>query len=219
MELDDFIPLSYVSQYSYCPRRAGLLLLEQQWADSADTVKGSAEHKIVHDQDTRFHNGKVELTDMYVFSTQMHIAGKCDMVEAYPDNAGGIPFPFIDDKPYRLYPIEYKHGRLRNEKEYTYQLCAQAMCLEEMYGCNIESGAIFYISSHRKTEVLFTEQLRNDVKQICDKLHEMFVLEKAPRQAVGSKCKKCSMVDICNPGFYFPVTKYIDEITRGENGK
>lgn len=215
MEIDDFIPLSYVSQYSYCPRRAGLLLLEQQWADSADTVKGSAEHKIVHDQDTKYHSSKVELTDMYVFSSEMGIAGRCDMVEAYDDNTG-IAFPFLDDKLYRLYPIEYKHGKLRNEKEYIHQLCAQAMCLEEMYGCQISSGAVFFISSHRKSEVSFTEQLRDEVRRICGELRSMLVHEKVPYQEINSKCQKCSLADICDPGIFFSVDSYIDKIMKGE---
>lgn len=216
MESDDHIPLSYISQYSYCPRRAGLLLLEQQWADSADTVKGSAEHRNVHDQDTRYHSSKIELTEIYVSSSQMGIAGKCDMVEAYSDN-NGTSFPFLDEKKYRLYPIEYKHGRLRNEEEYIHQLCAQSMCLEEMYGCKINSGAIFYISSHRKTELLFTPELREKVKRICDKLHQMLSSEKVPYQDFTPKCLKCSMKDVCGPKINYSVNDFIAEHIKGEN--
>lgn len=218
MESDNHIPLSYISQYSYCPRRAGLLLLEQQWADSADTVKGSAEHRNVHAQDTRYRNSKVELTEIYVSSDKMGIAGKCDMVEAYADNFGTI-FPFLDEKKYRLYPIEYKHGRLRNEEEYVHQLCAQAMCLEEMYACRIDSGAIFYISSHRKTEILFTAALREKVKMICSELHQMLACEKVPYHKSSPKCRRCSLSDVCCPQINYSVNHFVVEHMRGENNQ
>lgn len=215
MESDELIPLSYISQYSYCPRRAGLLLLEQQWADSADTVKGSAEHRNVHDLDTKKHSDKTELTEIYVSSFMMGIAGKCDMVEAYPDS-GGTVFPFLDENKYRLYPIEYKHGKLRNEEEYTHQLCAQAMCLEEMYGCKIESGAIFYISSHRKTEVLFTQVLRDKVTEICGELRKMLGCGRVPKPVLTPKCRKCSLAEVCAPEISGSVYRYISDNTKGE---
>lgn len=215
MESDNQIPLSYISQYSYCPRRAGLLLLEQQWADSSDTVKGSAEHRNVHDQDTKYHNDKIELTEIYVSSSKMGVAGKCDMVEAYTDNNGTV-FPFLDEKKYRLYPIEYKHGKLRNEEEYIHQLCAQAMCLEEMYDCRIDSGAIFYISSHRKTEVLFTQDFREKVKKICDELHQMLESEKVPCQDFTPKCRRCSLFEVCRPGVNYSVNQFIVQHLKGE---
>ena len=121
MESDDHIPLSYISQYSYCPRRAGLLLLEQQWADSSDTIKGIDEHRNVHEQKTKYHHDKVEITEMCITSNLMNISGKCDMVEAYPNEKGSC-FPFLDKQKYILYPIEYKHGKLRDEEEYILQL-------------------------------------------------------------------------------------------------
>lgn len=216
MESDNYIPLSYISQYSYCPRRAGLLLLEQQWEDSTDTVKGSAEHKNVHNQDTRYHSGKIEITEIYVSSSHMGVAGKCDMVEAYTDNNGTF-FPFLNEIRYKLYPIEYKHGKLRNEEEYIYQLCAQAMCLEEIYNCKINSGAIFYISSHRKTEILFTSMLREKVKTVCNELHQMLTSEKIPCHELTPKCQRCSLINVCGPEINYSVNQYISEHIKGGN--
>ncbi len=210
METDDRIPLSYISQYAYCPRRAGLLLLEQQWSDSADTVKGSAEHRNVHSLDTRYHRDKVEITEIYVCSDLLGVSGKCDMVEAHPSPDGSV-FPFLDDRKYTLYPIEYKHGKLRNEEEYICQLCAQAMCLEEMYDCSVKSGAIFYISSHRNTEVVFSHEIRDKVKSVCERLREMLRSEKVPGPEFSSRCRKCSLTDICCPGIPGSVKSYLKE--------
>lgn len=208
MESDDKIPLSYISQYAYCPRRAGLLLLEQQWADSYDTVKGTYEHKNVHEQKTKYHHDKVEITEIYVTSDLMNISGKCDMVEAYP-NENGTFFPFIDKRRYILYPVEYKHGKLRDEEEYILQLCAQAMCLEEMYGCTVSSGAIFYISSHRRTEIELTAELKNKVKSVCEQLCRMLYSQKVPRPEYSRKCFRCSLNDVCCPKMGCSVGDYL----------
>ena len=92
MEDDNYIPLSYISQYNYCRRRAGLLMLEQQWSDSADTVKGSLEHKNVHTASITSRNSMITITDMSVVSRKMHLMGKCDAVEALLSE-NGTAFP------------------------------------------------------------------------------------------------------------------------------
>jgi len=112
-----YIPLSYISQYNYCKRRAGLLMLEQQWSESTDTVKGREEHKNVHNASIERKGNAYSIHEMTVISEQLCLFGKCDIVEAYETN-DGIILPFLDDKRYSLYPIEFKHGRLRREVEY-----------------------------------------------------------------------------------------------------
>ena len=95
MDQDNYIPLSYISQYGYCKRRAGLLLLEQQWKDSTDTVKGSAEHKIVHETGISSRNAIHVLTDMQVYSNRLNLLGRCDAVEAIESDQGCL-LPFIN---------------------------------------------------------------------------------------------------------------------------
>ena len=118
-------------------------MLEQQWSDSTDTVKGTAEHKNVHSAGIVLRDNKYVLTELQVFSEKLNLSGKCDAVEATAEQ-GGVYLPFLDDQKYRLYPIEYKHGRFRSELEYELQLCAQAICLEEMYSCKIEQQYILF---------------------------------------------------------------------------
>lgn len=145
---EEYLPLSYLSQMDYCPRRVGLLLNEQIWLESSDTAKGRKEHENVHTQRIEHRGNQVKLFEYAVFSDKLGLLGKCDLIEAQADPSG-CRIPSVDF-PVLLYPVEYKHGKLRDEREYKIQLCAQAMCLEEMYHTTILEGAIFYISSHRR---------------------------------------------------------------------
>lgn len=217
MEQDNFIPLSYISQYGYCKRRAGLLLLEQQWKDSTDTVKGSAEHKIVHETGASVRKGIHVLTDMQVYSDLMHLLGRCDAVEAAESDQGFV-LPLLNGKRCILYPIEYKHGKLRSEVEYELQLCAQAMCLEEMFNCRIESGAIFYISSHRRKEIIFDDVMRENVRQTASALSQILLEQIVPAAESSPKCMRCSLRDICMPDAISSVSAYMNQIRNEMQG-
>ena len=212
MEQDNYIPLSYISQFNYCKRRVGLLMLEQQWNDSTDTIKGTAEHKNVHSADIVFRDEKYILTELQVFSKSMGLSGKCDAVEVIP-NANGVLLPFVDEKCI-LFPIEYKHGKLRNEEEYELQLCAQAMCLEEMYSGHISSGAVFYINSHRRKEVAVDEKRRKKVLETALSLQEMLDKKYIPRAEGTSKCLRCSLKDICMPDVSSTIKDYMKMIKK-----
>ena len=161
--MDDwhYLPLSWLSQVDYCPRRAALLLNERIWVENADTAKGRSEHSRVHDARVERRGDQLKLYEYTVFSDAMQVWGKCDCIEASRWEHGcqikAANFPV------KLYPIEYKHGSVREERSYMIQLCAQAMCLEEMFSAEIPRGALFFISAHRRMEVEFTDQLRSDV--------------------------------------------------------
>lgn len=212
MEDDNYIPLSYISQFNYCKRRVGLLMLEQQWSDSTDTVKGTVEHKNVHTAGTEYRDGKYILTELQVYSKKLGLIGKCDAIEAIPHEYG-VKLPFIDE-PCVLYPIEYKHGKLRSEMEYELQLCAQAMCLEEMYHTEIKSGAIFYISSHRRKEIVFTDKERRNVLDTAMMLAKMLYDKQVPKAEASSKCSRCSLRDICMPDVSDTVSSYMKKIIK-----
>lgn len=213
MDEENMIPLSYVSQYNYCKRRVALLMNEQQWKDSADTMKGNNEHCIVHSLSAYRKGKNVVINDLYVFSNFLHLSGRCDSVEAYSSENGCI-IPFLDEYKYELYPIEYKHGKLRDEIEYELQLCAQAMCLEEMFGCKIDKGAVFYISSHRKKEIVFTEDMRNTVKNTASSLLSMKKTHIVPQAEKEAKCTKCSIKDICMPGVSKSIKSYMKNLYK-----
>lgn len=214
MENDELIPLSYISQYHYCKRRAGLLMLEQQWGESTDTVKGTAEHQHVHTTDVNVRGDVIVLTDMCVISKEMQLFGRCDVVEARKERQG-MCFPFLPEGRYVLYPVEYKHGKLRIEREYELQLCAQAMCLEEMYGCSIPKAALFFISSHRRKEILLDDTRRDEVRQTAGSLAQMLADQKVPRPVASARCIRCSLKEICQPDVPESAESYLKRLETG----
>lgn len=194
---DDYLLLSQLAQAGYCLRRVSLIMNEQLWQESADTAKGRFEHERVHDLRTEKRTDKISLYEQDVYSDSLQIIGKCDLIEAYRDEKG-IVLPFAPF-PVTLYPVEFKHGIVREEEEYRIQLCAQAMCLEEMFQTHILEGALFFTSSHRRLPVKINEALRNKTKEIIAsvrKIKEDYIL---PPPVYGSKCQKCSMKDACRP--------------------
>lgn len=193
----EYLPLSWLSQADYCLRRAALLLNERVWVENVETAKGRAEHERVHTQRVERRGDFVKLYENSVFSDKLQISGKCDCIEAIRDEAGCM-IPAVDF-PVRLLPVEYKHGKLRDESEYKIQLCAQAMCLEEMYHTIIPTGALFFITAHRRVEVGFDEALREQVRQTVQKLWKVRHEMRIPPAVYGPKCKSCSMLEYCMP--------------------
>ena len=161
MDEQEYLPLSWLSQVCYCPRRAALLLNERLWEESSDTAKGRSEHQRVHTQRVEKRGDYLKLYEFTVFSDRLFLLGKCDCIEAVRDENGcHIP---AADFPVRLYPVEYKHGTVRQEEEYQIQLCAQAMCLEEMFHTTIPEGALFFISSQTRPGQNDSARLRSFV--------------------------------------------------------
>lgn len=211
---ETYIPLSYLAQYGYCPRRAALLLLESAWEENEYTAQGRAEHERVHNERTERRRESVKLYDHALVSERLGLRGKSDCIEAEQSDSGVCIFA-DNEKRYVLYPIEYKHGRIRNEWEYHIQLCAEAMCLEEMYGGRIERGAVFYITAHRRIEVIFDETLRNTVNRDAEQLHKMLREQIIPKAVYGAKCVKCSLYDYCLPKLKEKPSEYLQKIRRG----
>lgn len=161
----EYLPLSWLSQADYCLRRAALLLNERVWVENVETAKGRAEHERVHTQRVERRGDFVKLYENSVFSDKLQISGKCDCIEAIRDKAGCM-IPAVDF-PVRLLPVEYKHGKLRDESEYKIQLCAQAMCLEEMYHTIIPTGALFFITAHRRWRWGLMKRCENKCAKLC----------------------------------------------------
>ncbi len=212
----DYLLISQLTQAGYCLRRAALIMNEQIWKESADTAKGRIEHKRVHTQRVERRGKEVKLYEYTVFSDELGITGKCDCIEAIADEKG-FTIPSVDF-PVRLFPIEYKHGKVRAEEEYEVQLCAQAMCLEEMYHTSIPEGALFYTSSHRRYPVSFTEELREKVSHYIAQLRDIRDKMVTPAADYGAKCKRCSLREICMPEVGCSAEKYCRELAMAAKG-
>lgn len=208
----DPIPLSRLSHAGFCLRRAALLTNEQLWAESADTAKGRAEHERVHTQRIERRGDSAKLYEFPVFSQTLGVAGKCDCIEAEADSRG-CHVPALDF-PAKLYPVEYKHGKLRSEREYEIQLCAQAMCLEEMFQTHIPEGAIYYITSHRRYSVPLTAELRGLVKETIRKIESFRRSFSIPSAEYGAKCRACSLREQCLPNVQRSASSYCTQLRK-----
>lgn len=210
---DKYIGISMLSQYYYCKRRAGLLLLEKDFQDNIYTIKGNQLHQKVHQQKIERRKKFIKVFELNVYSKILNLNGYCDVVE-FNEIENGVYIPFLNNK-YDIYPIEFKNGVKRDELEYNIQLCAQAMCMEEMFKCHISSGAIYYADSNTRVNVDFTSQLRELVEKGCFELQIILEKQTVPKSKLMKKCRNCSMKEKCNPGL--PDTKeYIDNLWKGK---
>ncbi len=216
---DDYLLLSQLTHAGYCLRRCALVMNEQLWKESADTSKGKIEHDRVHDRRIERRGDSVKLYEHDVYSDTLAIRGKCDCIEGTADENGAV-LPAVDF-PLRLYPVEFKHGIVRSEAEYEMQLCAQAMCLEEMYHTHIPEGAIFYTSSHHRQPVTLDEALRERVRETVRVLWDIRDSFRTPPAEPGPKCTKCSLRELCMPKLSRSAKAYCEQLIReaGEAGE
>lgn len=213
---DDLIPLSYLSQYYYCPRRAGLLLLEQQWQDNLHTAEGSLLHERVHSGKSESRGTVKILRGVHLRSLELGITGVADCVELEAA-AGGVSVSRLPGT-WAVGLVEYKHGKVRCELEYEVQLCAQAMCLEQMWGCKIAQGHIYYGGDRRRKLVDFTPSLRGLVVSGCVSLHTMLTSCALPAPTRGAKCRECSMEQVCLPRRMGPSEAYVESLLQVAQG-
>ena len=206
----ELFPLSWLSQYGYCKRRCSLLALEQVWKENEYTAAGRMQHERVHTGRTEHRGEMIYIYEMQVFSRKLGVNGFCDCVEAHA-SPSGVPIPYGEGR-YTFYPVEYKHGVVRNEEEYHFQLCAQAMCIEERFGIQIPAGAIFYINAHRRDEVLFSEELRKRTRKIAGEISKLIQDQKLIPAVYSMKCKKCSMREVCQPKMKRSARLYSDNL-------
>ncbi len=186
------IPISLISQYLYCKRRAALIALYGEWGDNDHTILGTLEHERVHEEAV-FSNGSYKtFHGLHVKSELLSLSGICDRVD-YETETG------------RYIPIEFKHGKRRKavetatQREYEAQLCAQVMCIEESSNCKIDVGYLFFITEGRRKEIAITEDLRAVTLQTIEELRNMISSKNLPAAQYTPKCRECSLIEICLP--------------------
>ncbi|MDR0867226.1 MAG: CRISPR-associated protein Cas4 [Planctomycetota bacterium] len=188
---DDLIPMSALSQVYYCERRYALIHLEQIWADNRFTAEGEVLHERVHRETHASRRTFREEYGMAARSREWGLTGKCDLVEIWLNAAG---------KPARINPVEFKRGRKKMTDVDRVQLCAQALCLEEMFGVAIAAGQLYYFQDHRRQDVTLDAPLRADVADLLAKIRAIIAAGKTPlAQYAKKKCENCSLVDLCMP--------------------
>lgn len=190
--------LSGIQHFLFCRRQWALIHIENQWAENYRTIAGDLMHEKAHNEALREKRGDTILTrSMNVFSSALGISGQCDVLEFHRDK-NGITLSGTEGL-WRPYPVEYKRGEPKEGNFDAAQLCAQAMCLEEMLCCEIKEGALFYGATKRRLRVDFTQELRAEVIGVVKEMHELFKRQYTPKVKPKTVCKSCSLKDICLP--------------------
>ena len=182
------LSISALAQYTYCPRRAALILLEGEWEDNEFTLCGTRAHENVDIPQGLLREGVWVERGLPLWSERLGLTGRADVVE------------FVEGRPY---PVEYKVGqrwpRELARKAAEVQLCAQALCLEEMFGQSVPAEALFSKASQRRREVLFTPELRAATLATISALRKLLQQERLPPPAADERCKHCSLLGVCMP--------------------
>jgi CRISPR-associated exonuclease Cas4 len=184
MDSDDFVFLSALNQYDYCPRRCYYLFVENTFLDNEHTVEGSLQHTRADSGEVSSREGTLQLRSVYLYARQLGICGKADVIE---------------EKKGELYPVEHKKGRRGEWRNDALQLCAQALCLEEMNGKPVTRGYIYYAATGRRQEVEFSPELRQQTLDTIAAVRRLIESGERPPNPYTPRCKGCSLYDLCLP--------------------
>ena len=195
---EDFLQLSGLQHFLFCRRQWALIHIEKQWAENLRTVEGNILHTRTHNESLIEKRGDLIITrGMRIFSKTLGVSGQCDVLEFHRSEDGvslfgreGLWLPF---------PVEYKRGEAKENNCDAAQLCGQAMCLEEMLCCRIESGALFYGETKHRHAVSFTPELRAEVSAALQEMHALAQRGHTPMVKPKKGCNACSLREICLP--------------------
>lgn len=201
---DDLLMLSGIQHFAFCHRQWALIHMEQQWADNLRTYEGDLLHSKADNPAIRETRGKVIISRaMPLLSRRLGITGKADIVEfhaAEPDDPSDISAPLAGRRGrWKPYPIEYKRGKPKADNWDEAQLCAQAICLEEMLGVRIDNGSLFYGKQEQRQEVVFDQKLRQAVEDYVAEMRKCWDSGATPIGTYSKACLSCSLYDLCLP--------------------
>ena len=195
---EDYLMISGIQHFVFCRRQWALIHVEWQWQENLRTVEGKIVHERCHDE--KFTEKRRDLLicrGMRVFSPSMGVTGQCDVVEFTQGEYGAVLLG--REGLWQPCPVEYKRGKPKMDESDALQLCAQAMCLEEMLCCDISEGHLFYDEIHRREKISFTEQMRHDVRDIFEEMHGYYERGYTPKAKSSKKCTSCSLKELCLP--------------------
>lgn len=195
----DFLKISGIQHFDFCRRQWALIHIEEQWKENAKTVGGEIFHERAHESGLTEKRGELLIVrGLKVFSSELGVSGECDVVEFRKNEKCGAYLQGYDCK-WLPAPVEYKSGTAKSSDADRLQLCLQAMCLEEMLGCEIEQGYLFYGQNRRRETVSLDEALRLKVRKYLQEMHEYMKRGYTPKVKPGKSCNGCSLKDICLP--------------------
>lgn len=187
--IDDLLPLSALQHIVFCERQCALIYTEQAWAENRLTVEGKILHERVHEEDRKI-RGDVRIEyGISLRSLRLGLIGKADVVE----------FHRLPDGSWLPFPVEYKRGKPKADDCDKVQLCAQAICLEEMLSTAIPAGALFYGQTRHRLDVVFGEALRRETEETARQVHDLIASGITPKPVYAKRCDSCSLVAECLP--------------------
>ena len=201
---DDLVMISALQHLLFCPRQCALIHIEQQWTENRFTAEGKILHERVHSTGSESRRKiRVEF-DVPIRSLQLGLIGRADIVE----------FHLLDDGVWQPFPVEYKRGRPKKDDSDRVQLCAQALCLEEMLKREVTEGALYYGQKKRRQNILFDAELRHVTADTADRLHILLNSNQTPPPKYAKKCESCSFISQCLPQIagHKKVANYLNKI-------
>ena len=182
--MEDFVFLSALNQYDYCPRRCYYIFVENIFTENEHTVEGTLLHQRVDSGENSIRDGASQTRSVYLYARQLGVCGKADVIE---------------ERKGELFPVEHKKGRRGQWDNDALQLCAQALCLEEMTGKAVSKGYIYYATTGRRQEVVFTSELRQQTLATITAVQQLIDYGARPPNPYTPRCKGCSLCDVCLP--------------------
>ncbi len=192
---DELLPLSGLQHILFCERQCALIHIEQIWDENLFTAEGRIMHERV-DAGGNESRGNIKIScSVPIRSLKLGLSGKADVVEFHrkAENSSG------NAKAWLPFPVEHKRGKPKIDDCDRVQLCAQAICLEEMLNVVIEEGALFYGKTRRREKVFFDEKLRKETEDTALRFHELIKSGKTPLPVYNKRCKSCSLNHVCMP--------------------
>jgi CRISPR-associated exonuclease Cas4 len=191
---DQCLPLSGLQHLVFCERQWALIHIEQQWMENRLTAEGNLLHEAAHREGQESRPGVKICRALRLCSLQTGLSGQADVVEFH----AGQPFP-----------VEYKRGKPKADSCDRIQLCAQALCLEEMLHVPVPQGALFYGTTRRRLDVVFDEPLRQEVLRLAARMHELYGRQCTPAAEYAPRCENCSLVEMCLPQLKTDARRYL----------
>lgn len=184
---EDYVPISALQHYIFCPRQCALIHTEQEWKENTLTTLGRMEHKRVDTAPGNTRGGIYTARGCYLVCRRLGIRGRADAIE-YRSRGGDI-----------IGPVEYKHGRPKEHDADAVQLCAQALCLEEMHGCRIEQAFLYYHATRHRQTITLTPTLRRKTEETIAAVQALLQSRSLPPAHYRTECRACSLLPICLP--------------------
>ena len=194
----DFLQLSGLQHFVFCRRQWALIHVEGLWAENLRTAEGDLMHERAHDESLRETRGdRIAVRGVRLRSAELGVSGQCDVLE-FSRSEQGIPLKGRGGL-WKPYPVEYKRGEPKTVDADRLQLCGQAICLEEMLCCDIPEGALYYGQIRRREVVVFTQEMRRQVRDHLGEMHELANCGYTPKVRPTKSCNACSLKELCLP--------------------